>query len=277
MSAYRPGWISLGLTSAAAVFLIAPLLAVVPISFTDRRYLSLPKDSWSLQHYATLIEDPAWFESIRLSLFVAAVSALLATLLALTFALGLWYARPRLAQPLVGFVMLPLVVPPVVSAIILYFFATNLSQLSPALGYDSVVGVILAHVVMVTPFAVITLMVGLARLDRRMEMAARSLGASLAQTTFKVVLPNLKFSIAAAGLLTFILSWEEIAITLFITSTETITLPRRVWMGLRDNVDPAIAALSVTLIAVTAALLIARAVWRLRALRAVSRTLPVKT
>lgn len=267
MRAYRPGWISLALTAGAAIFLIAPLLAVVPISLTDRRYLSLPKDSWSLQHYAALIENPAWLSSIQLSLFIAVVSAVIATLLALTFALGLWYARPRFARPLVGFVMLPLVVPPVVSAIILYFFTTSLSQRSPALGYDSTVGVILAHVVMVTPFAVITILVGLARLDRRMEMAARSLGASLSQTTFQVVLPNLKFSIAASGLLTFILSWEEIAITLFITSTETVTLPRRIWMGLRDNVDPAIAALSVVLIALTAAVLIARALWRLRGLR----------
>lgn len=89
-------------------------------------------------------------------------------------------------------------------------------------------------------------------------MAARGLGASLWQTTFLVVLPNIRFGIASAAFLSFVLSWEEIGVTLFVTSIDAITLPRLVWMGLRDNLDPAIAAISVVLTVITVAAILAR-------------------
>jgi putative spermidine/putrescine transport system permease protein len=88
------------------------------------------------------------------------------------------------------------------------------------------------------------------------------MGASLWQTTVMVMLPNIKFGIFSAWLLTFVLSWEEIGVTLFITSVRAITLPRRMWMGLRDNIDPAIAAISVLLIIATVALVLVRLIWR---------------
>jgi putative spermidine/putrescine transport system permease protein len=115
---------------------------------------------------------------------------------------------------------------------------------------------------MIVPFAVVVILVALSQLDRRIEMAARGMGASLWQTTWQVVLPNIRFGVFSAWLLTFVLSWEEIAATLFITSVNAITLPRRIWMGLRDNLDPAIAAISVILIALTVVLVLGRIVWR---------------
>lgn len=258
MSTYRPGPIVLVCVAAIMLFLLAPLVAVVPISFTPFKYLSMPKGELSLRHYRTLIEDPEWVSSILLSLQIAVVSSILATVLAVSFGLGIWYLRPRLVGLLVGFVLLPMVVPPVVSAVTLYFLATSISQVFEQVGYDTWPGVVLCHVVMVTPFAVVIVLVALSQFDRRIEMAARGLGASLWQTTFLIVLPNIRFGIVSAAFLSFVLSWEEIGVTLFVTSIDAITLPRLVWMGLRDNLDPAIAAISVVLTVLTVAAILAR-------------------
>jgi putative spermidine/putrescine transport system permease protein len=262
MKIYRPGIVAILLAILASSFLLAPLLAVVPISFTPVRYLQMPEGEYSLRHYRTILEDADWHASIWLSARIALLSSLVATALATAFGLGIWYAQSRLTPLIVGFVMLPMVVPPVVSAATLYFFTTWLSRQYAPIGYDTWPGVTLAHIVMIAPFAVVIILVALSQLDRRIEMAARGMGASLWQTTRMVMLPNIKFGIFSAWLLTFVLSWEEIGVTLFITSVQAITLPRRMWMGLRDNIDPAIAAISVILIVVTVALVVARLLWR---------------
>ncbi|MDR6757003.1 putative spermidine/putrescine transport system permease protein [Mycoplana sp. BE70] len=262
MSGYRPGHVALFVAILVAVFLLMPLLAVVPVSLTPSRMLSMPTGGLSLRHYRTLIEDPRWLDSILLSLRVGIVSSTLATLFALTFSLGIWMFRPRFAALLVGFVLLPMIVPPVVSAITLYFLLTSMSGIGSAIGYDSWLGVVLAHVVVTVPFAVVLILVSLSQVDRRIDLAARGLGASTWERATKIIIPNIKFGIATAWLLSFVLSWEEIGVTLFITSVNAITLPRLMWMGLRDNIDPAIAAISVILTLITVTAITARIAYR---------------
>ena len=94
------------------------------------------------------------------------------------------------------------------------------------------------------------------------DLAARGLGASPWERATKVIIPNIKFGIATAWLLSFVLSWEEIGVTLFITSVNAITLPCLMWMGLRDNIDPAMAAISVILILITVAVMTVRVVYQ---------------
>lgn len=242
----------------AMAFLVLPLLALVPVSFTDKRYLSMPEE-WSLQHYEALFTSSAWLSSIGTSLVVAVVASLIATVLAVSFGLGVWYLRARWVAVLLVLVMLPMAVPPVISAMVLYFLGTSMSGTIPWLANDTLGGVMLAHVIMVEPFAVVVVLVALSRIDRRLETAARSLGASLAQTTFLVILPNIRHGILSTFFLTFVLSWEEIAVTLFVTSVNVITLPRQIWGGLRDALDPVIAAISVVLILATILVVLARA------------------
>jgi putative spermidine/putrescine transport system permease protein len=135
--------------------------------------------------------------------------------------------------------------------------------------------VALAHVVMITPFAVVLILVALSQVDRRIDTAARGLGASVAQRAIRIILPNIKFGIVTALLLSFVLSWEEIGVTLFVSSVNAITLPRLMWMGLRDNIDPAIAAISVLLILLTVSVLLVRlVVQRVQARRAALRDMP---
>ena len=255
---HRPSAVALALAGIVAIFLLAPLISVVPISLTPARFLTMPKGELSLIHYRELINNPDWASSILLSLRIGVASSAIATFLALAFALGVWMFNPRFSTLLVGFVLLPMVVPPVVSAMTLYFFLTSLSQVSGAIGYDTWFGVTLAHVVMITPFAVVLILVALAQIDRRIDLAARGLGATVLQRVFKVILPNIRFGVLTAALLTFVLSWDEIGVTLFVTSVNTITLPRLMWMGVHDNIDPAIAAISVVLIVITTITLVGR-------------------
>jgi putative spermidine/putrescine transport system permease protein len=254
----HPSLVALVLAGLVAAFLLLPLLAVVPISFTPARFLTMPTGELSLIHYRELIDNPDWGHSILLSLRIGVVACSVATTLALAFALGIWMFQPPLSTLLVGFVLLPMIVPPVVSAMILYFFLTSLSALSGAIGYDTWLGVTLAHVVMITPCAVVLILVALAQVDRRIDLAARGLGASVFHRVFRIILPNIRFGVLTAALMTFVLSWEEIGVTLFVTSVNAITLPRLMWMGVHDNIDPAIAAISVALIVITTIALVGR-------------------
>lgn len=247
---YKPGPLTLTLAAFVAIFLLLPLFAVVPVSFTPARFLTMPSGNWSLRHYQALIDNPAWLQATLLSIRIALLSAAISTVLALAFSLGLWMYRPWFSSLLIGFVLMPMVAPPVVSAITLYFFLTSLSRINGLVGYDTTLGVALAHSVMIVPFAVVLIMVSLAQLDRRIDLAARGFGAGVLQRVFRVIVPNIRFGLMTAFFLAFVLSWEEIGVTLFITSVNAVTLPRMMWMGLRDNIDPAIAAISVVLIVV---------------------------
>ena len=121
-------------------------------------------------------------------------------------------------------------------------------------------GVALAHAVMIAPYAVVLVLVSLSQVDRRIDLAARGFGAGIGTRIFRVILPNIRFGVMTAAFLAFVLSWEEIGVTLFITSVNAVTLPRMMWMGLRDNIDPAIAAISVLLIVLVMAVILSKTV-----------------
>lgn len=259
MDEHKIGYVSRVLTVALMIFLLFPLLAVVPVSFTSKRYLSMPEGHWSLRHYEALFSNPDWVSSIQQSLVIALSSGLAATVLAVSFGIGIWYTRSRrLKVILVGVALIPMAIPPVISAMVMYFMETKLGSLFPDGGYDTLTGVAIAHVIMIAPYGVVTMLVALSQLDRRIELAARNLGASLWQTTFLVVLPNLKLAVASTLFLTFALSWEEVSVTLFITSVNVNTVPRHIWTDLRDNISPSVAAISVLLLSITIVVLVSR-------------------
>lgn len=258
MKPLAPGPVVTVLAALVAVFLLMPLIAVIPVSFTPNRYLSVPTEDWSLRHYRALIDNPAWWKGTWLSIRIGVVSALLSTFLATLFATGLWMIEPRFKALYMGLALLPMVAPPVVSALTLYFFLISLSKVNGFLAFDTFAGVVLAHSVMIAPFAVVLVSVALSQIDRRIDLAARSMGASTVTRLVKVILPNIRFGVLSALFLTFVLSWEEIGVTLFITSVNAVTLPRLMWMGLRDNIDPAIAAISVVLLAIVVAVVLTK-------------------
>ncbi|QCI63303.1 ABC transporter permease [Phreatobacter stygius] len=239
---------------ATACFLILPILVVIPISFTPERYLSLPSGSLSLRHYASLANDPRWSKSIVDSLMVAIGATVLAVSLGTAFAVGAWRLGVPLARRLRLLMLAPIIVPPIVHAIAFYKAWAVIGLL------DSYLGLVLIHTMKGLPFVVLTVAGALANLDHKLEQAARSLGATPSQAMRWVILPQIMTGVISGAAFAFITSWDETVVALFVTSRRVATLPRRIWEGLADNIDPAIAAMGTLMILVTIAIVTVKTV-----------------
>ncbi|UFN48515.1 ABC transporter permease [Roseomonas sp. OT10] len=232
-------WLVLG-------FLVLPMLVVVPVSLTDQRFLSLPEERVSLQHYRALWENALWSGAILRSFLCAAAATLLALALGVPSAVAFWRIASRLGEVLRILVLLPIVVPGIVSAVALYRHLARLGLV------DTYAGVVLAHTLTSLPFVMIAASASLANMDARLERAARGLGAGRWQTLWWVTLPQIRPGILAGAALAFVSAWDETVVTLFITGLNVYLLPRAIWDGIRDNVDPAIAAVATLMILATA-------------------------
>ena len=134
---------------------------------------------------------------------------------------------------------------------------------------DSYLGLILAHTVLAAPLVLITVSASLAGFDPRLEQASRNLGASSMTTLLRVILPSIRPGVLAGAVFAFIVSWDEIVVTLFLSKFNVYTLPRRMWNGIRENTDPTVAAAAVVLIGIT---IIAFLIWALVQRRARSQS-----
>ena len=234
-------------------FLVLPMLIVVPVSLTDRNYLSLPEHALSLRHYATFLANPLWFASTLQSLLIATISTAASVVLGALCAIGCWRLSNGWSAAVRLLMLAPLIVPTVIQGLAMY-------RLWAFAGlYDTYAGVVLAHTVTGIPYVIITVSASLAGFDVKLEQAARGLGASALDTIRLVIVPAIIPGLISGGVFAFIHSFDELVIVLFITSREIKTLPKRIWDGLQDRIDPTIAAVSVILIAATLLLLVADA------------------
>lgn len=238
----------------AVLFLTLPLLIVVPVSFTPERYLSLPGAHWSLRHYATLIEDPTWLRSVRDSLVVACGATAIAIVFGTMVAIACWRISSRLSEVVRMLMLAPMIVPTIVHALGFYQGWVQFGLI------DTYAGLILAHAIKGIPYVVISVSAALANVDLRLEQAARNLGASVQQTLRMVIVPAAKPGILAGGVFAFAISWDEFVVNLFITSRNVYTLPRKIWDGIQDNINPAVAAVATLLILITVIVMIGRVI-----------------
>ena len=241
-------------------FLALPAFAVIPVSFTDTRYLALPQEHWSLQHWRTFLSSEAWIASIWQSLWIAVVSTVLAVGAGTLCAIGCWRLSSGLSEKVRSLMILPMAVPTIVYALGIYRLYVELDLVGTALG------VILAHAVTGLPFVVLTVSASLSNLDPRLEQAARGLGASVRQTLRYVIVPNIVPGVLSGAIFAFIHSWDELIVVIFIGGRALFTLPRRMWDGINDNLDPVIAVVATAMILFT--LLVLAAELSLRAKRA---------
>jgi putative spermidine/putrescine transport system permease protein len=244
------------------VFLVAPALIAIPVSLTSQNYLSLPWDGLSLQYYREVFTSPDWMSSFFQSSMIGLTSAALATVMGTLAAVGLWRLSSRWGEVLRGILLLPLVIPPIIAAMAFYRLYVPLRLI------DTYTGLILAHAVLAAPLVLITVGASLAGFDRRLEQASRNLGASSSQTLWRVILPQVRPGVISGAVFAFIASWDEIVVTLFLSKFSVYTLPRRMWNGIRENTDPAVAAAAVVLLGVTFAAFLTWALLQRRARRA---------
>lgn len=240
------------------VFLVAPALVAIPVSLTPNTYLSMPTTGISFQYYHEIFTSPDWISSFWQSTVIGLTSAAMATLLGTLCAVGLWRVASKAGETVRAILLLPLVIPPIIAAMAFYRLMVPLRLI------DSYSGLILAHTVLAAPLVLITVSASLANFDPRLEQASRNLGASAFVTLWRVILPSIRPGVLAGAVFAFISSWDEIVVTLFLSKFSVYTLPRRMWNGIRENTDPAVAAAAVVLLAVTG---IAFLIWALAARR----------
>ncbi len=248
---YGAGRGARGLAWATALYLVLPILIVVPVALTDQRYLSLPQEGLSLQHFRTVLTSPEWLGSIWQSFTIALAATVVSVVAGTLCAIGCWRISRRSTDLVRVLMLLPLIIPSIVYAIGLYRYFGPLGLL------DRFLGVVIAHGVTGIPYVVITVSTALAAFDPRLEQAARGMGASLTQTLRWVILPRIAPGIFSGAIFAFIHSWDELVLVLFIASRDVFTLPRRIWDGINENLDPAMAAVAVLLILFTLILLLA--------------------
>lgn len=249
--AYRSGPAGRALAWTTALYLVLPILIVVPVALTDQRFLSLPQDGISFRHFRTVLTSPEWLGSIWQSFTIAVASTVVSVVAGTLCAIGCWRISRRATELVRVLMLLPLIIPSIVYAIGLYRYFGALDLL------DRFLGVVIAHGVTGIPYVVITVSTALAAFDPRLEQAARGMGASLSQTLRWVILPRIAPGIFSGAIFAFIHSWDELVMVLFIASRDVFTLPRRIWDGINENLDPAMAAVAVLLILFTLLLLMA--------------------
>jgi len=220
------------------LFLILPSVVVVIMSFTGEDTLGFPPESWSLRWYKTFFANRTMTNAAITSFWIAISSSVLALFLGITASYALVRGNIRGSQFLYTLILAPMIIPSVVAAVGIY-------KVFAAWGIiGSVPGVLLAHTPGSLAYVVIILSGTFMGLDRRLEMASASLGASRLRTMFRVVLPLVAPGILAAGIFSFIHSFDEIVITSFVAGVTLQTLPQQIWLIIQYQIDPQIAAVS---------------------------------
>ncbi len=254
-----PGTVAVvALTAAVLVFLIAPVVIILIVSFSGADYLSFPPPRLSLRWYGRFFGVPDWRRSITVSVQVASLTMVFATVLGLTASLALVRGRFRWKGAVYAFLISPMIVPTIITAIGLYFFFVKLKATG------SLLAMALGHTVLALPVVVIIIAATLQGFDVRFELAALSLGASRVVALRRITLPLIAPGVLSAALFAFLTSFDELLIPLFLSGVQVQTLTVRVWNSLLLEVDPTIAAVSSFLIAVTSAVLGASAFLRRR-------------
>lgn len=226
------------LCAAVLLFLTAPILVILPLSFNSEPYFSYPIPGWSLRWYENFFASEAWQRALRNSLVVALATTGLATPLGTLAALGL--TRPTFpGRTLVtGILISPMVVPSVITAVGMYFFYSRLGLTSTLLG------LIVAHTALATPFVVIIVTATLAGFDATLARAAATLGANPARGFFTVTLPLILPGVVSGAVFAFITSFDEVVVVIFLAAVEQHTLTREMWKGIRENINPTILAVA---------------------------------
>ena len=258
------------------LFLILPVLIVLPLSFNVEPYfsftpgmLSFDPEAFSLRWYKDIFRNgmaapdapfdlawlsdtwnnAQWMRAIRNSFFIGICATLLSTALGTLAAIGLSRSEMPYRRLIMSILISPMIVPLVITAAGMFFFYSKI-QLS-----QTYIGVIMAHAVLGTPFVIITVTATLVGFDKSLVRAANSLGAGPIQTFFKVQMPLIIPGVISGGLFAFITSFDEVVAVLFLASPEQRTIPRQMWSGIREQISPTILAVATLLVLLSIVLL----------------------
>lgn len=242
----RNGYVALGFHTLFIAFMLAPIVTVCLTAFTPDDYLSMPYKHFSVRWFRALLGRPDFLTAAWLSARLGATAATLAVIISVPAALTLTYHRFPGREALNILFMSPLTIPHVVLGIALLRYFAQIGS------GTSIPGLVASHVLLVMPFTLRTVMASASGLDLRIQQAAVSLGAGPVTMTRRITLPLLWPGLLAGWVLAFIVSFDEVAMTVFLVSPATETLPLRMLNHVQETTDPLVAAASGILIAMTA-------------------------
>lgn len=242
----------------AATFLLLPILAIMPLAFTDSVFLTYPIPKYSTRWFRALWEMPQWYNSILNSLIIGLGATVVSVILGTAASLGLRHSRVPFPNVVRTVFLLPMVVPAVVLGVGLQI---SLARIGLASTYP---GVILAHSVLCVPFVIVSVSTALQGINPAMERAAASLGAPPWKVFQRVTLPLAKPGIATGAVFAFATSLDEVVLTLFVAGPPQRTLARQMFASIRENISPAVASAAFVLIVGTLTLALLAALLRRR-------------
>ena len=224
--------------TAVGLYLLAPLVVVVVISLSAGAFLQFPPPGLSLRWYQNLFSDPAWTDSLGVSVAVMVPAASIATVLGTAAAFGLQRGRVPGAAILEGVLMLPVVVPSIITAAALY------GAYRPLRLNGTLLGLIAGHTMLVLPYVVATVGASLRTLDERLEHAASTLGAPPWTVFRRVTLPLLAPAVLSGLLFAMVVSFDELIVSLFVSTARLRPVAVQMWSNVRGDFDPTVAAIA---------------------------------
>lgn len=226
------------LAAVIGIYLLLPVLVVIPMSLGKSSFLSFPPKELSLRWYRNIVEDSTWITSAGSSFQVALLSALLAVVLGTLASLALVRGNFPFRNGVIAILLAPMIVPFVIVGLAVYIAFLRMGLTQTPLGF------VLIHACLGVPYVIVNVSSGLVSVDRRLEMAAMNLGAGPISTFMRITLPLILPSVLSGALFAFIISWDEVVVALFLSGPEFTTLPVRMWSGIRVQIDPTVAAIS---------------------------------
>ena len=246
------GWYALRIFCISVLlFLLLPILVIIPLSFSSSTFLSYPVPGWSLRWYENLFTSDDWIRATRNSFIVAPLATLLATVLGTLAAVGLARVQFFGKGALMSLLIAPMVVPVVVVGVSTYLFFVQIGLA------DTYLGLVLVHAALGAPFVLTTVLATLQGFNHNLVRASLGLGAPPITTFFRVTLPIIAPGVISGALFAFATSFDEVVVTLFIAGPSQVTLPRQMFTGIRENISPTIAAVATLLIIFTTLLMLA--------------------
>ena len=232
------------------LFLVLPILVIVPLSFNSGTFLIYPMQGFSMRWYEDFFGSAGWMRALKNSMIIAPAATVLAMILGTLAAIGLTRSEFRGKALVMSLLISPMVVPVVIVGVASYLF---FAPLGLANGYLSL---IVVHAVLGVPFVIITVSATLQGFNYNLVRAAASLGASPITAFRRVTLPLIAPGVISGALFAFATSFDEVVVTLFLAGPEQVTLPRQMFSGIRENLSPTIAAAATLLIGFSILLLL---------------------
>ncbi|RKF06938.1 ABC transporter permease [Oceaniradius stylonematis] len=235
--------------AATLFFLVAPVIAIIPMSFSSGEFFIYPLPGFSLGWYGEILSDARWQRAFVNSLVIGVSSAAIATVLGTLAALSLVHMRSIFSRIAFGLLLLPMLVPVVIVSVSLFYFYSKLGLVGTR------TGLILGHATLGLPFVVVTVLATLRNYNFTLDRAALSLGAGRLRTFLTVTLPLIAPGVLSGAVFAFAVSLDEVVVTLFLASPEHTTLPREIFSGIRESISPAVVAAATVTIGLSCCLL----------------------